>query len=183
MPPTVSACSAKTVNEPAGFLSFVKSRNGRSGSIGPAGRTISRVQHAGIESHRAVFQMKAAVERQAVFFGACQLHGRRRQPRVGRGDHFDQPVAQRLGILHLRERILAELLRRPFAEQPRPLAGEERSGVRVRGGDGDVGGGNAGSRRRQRADVVRQRLRHADQVADDERGARGRLAETRAPWP
>ena len=57
------------------------------------------------------------------------------------------------GYFTVRERIFSEFLRRPFAEEPGPLAGEERSRVRVRGGDGDVGGGNAGSRRRQRANV------------------------------
>ena len=125
----------------AGWLLVLREQEEREVGIDRAGGPHDlRVPHAGIEPHRPVFQVKPAVERHAVFLGTGQLHGRRRQPRVGGDDHLDQPVAQDLGVFRPRA-DLPEFRCRPFAEEPGPLAGKERPGVRVRGSDSDVRAG------------------------------------------
>ncbi len=134
-----------------------------------------RIEHAGIEADAPVFQVEPAVEREPIVLRPHQLHRRRRQPRIGVDNHVDQPVAQRLGIVHGGERILSVFRCRLFAEDPGPFAREERPGVRVRGGDRDVRCGNARARGCPRTHVERHGLRHPQQIAHDERRARRTL--------
>ena len=183
MPPTVSRCSANTVSEPTGCLFFVISTKGSAGSIGPAARTISGFSTPGLKRTVPSFMWKRRLNDTRSSDASTNSSAAGDTPGIRRDDDLDQPVAQHLGVFHGRERVGAELRRGLLAEHARPLAGEERPGVGVGGRDRDVRGRNAGARRRQRADLARQRT--AARPAGRTRPARSARppAERPAPWP